>query len=271
MIRFFGKLGFIHRQLWRQDSLYRAGLLFGPAPLAGGVLAAVLWWCISTFGGSTGAALTHQPLPRWATPQGPNLWHAATDQAQVVQPAAPLPPIGTDGALPGYQAGWQAHTSPIQVSPTFDVNVDSTPLTAFTFEGPGIDMARIMAEGPKSSLYVGVGTGFLAIRTAGIYALSLRLDRAAAPSAQCLLRLGFGRHRVVSNLEVGLVSPILKTYDAARFDLQPGLYPIGWAFGCWHGHDMIGPGQMTLLIGPPGGDLLPARADAVVRREPSKG
>jgi hypothetical protein len=130
-------------------------------------------------------------------------------------------------------------------------------------------MAQILAKGPSASLYVGVGSGFLAVRTAGIYTISARLERPAAPVADCLVRLGFGPRRVLSNLEVAITGDISKTFAGARFDLQPGLYLIGWAFGCWHDGKVIGPGRMTLLVGDSSGqDLHPARSEDLVRPKP---
>lgn len=262
MNRFFGKFGFVHRRLWRQDGLYRAALLFGPAPLLGGLLAGALWGGVQTL-----ERMTYRP-PDWGVPQGPTVWSTATDQPPTIEPAKPLPPTGPDGELAGYAAGWRATTQPIEVGATLDVDLKPTPLTAFSLDGPTFDMAQIIAAGPKSSLYVGVGSGILAIRAAGVYALSVRFERPAAQPADCLMRLGFGAHRIVSNLEVAVVGDVSKTFDAARFDLQPGLYTIGWAFGCWHNQEVIGPGRMTLLVGHPGEQtLLPARSGDIVRPE----
>jgi hypothetical protein len=170
--------------------------------------------------------------------------------------------------LVGYEAGWRATTHPIQVSPTLDVDVKPIPLTAFFLDGSSIDMAQIIAGGAKAALYVGVGSGFLAVRTAGVYGLSIRVERPAGPLADCLMRLVFGPHRIVSNLEVALVNDFSKAFDPARFDLQPGLYSIGWAFGCWHDGQVSGPGRMTLLVGHPGrSTILPALPDDIVRPE----
>jgi hypothetical protein len=116
-----------------------------------------------------------------------------------------------------------------------------------------------------------VGSGFLAASTAGIYALSVRLERPAGRAANCLARLAFGQHRIVSNLQIDIIKDMAKSFDASRFDLKPGLYPISWAFGCWHDQDVIGPGQLTLLVGHPGEtSLLPARDGDIVRLERPK-
>jgi len=259
MSGFLGKLGFIHRRLWREDGLYRAALLSGPAPLLGGLLAGALW---------AGIQALHAPtyrLPQWATVRpGPAFWN--TDQSQTVQPAIALPPIGVDSRLVGYEAGWRVTTHPIQVSPMMDVEVKPTPLTAFSLDAPAVDMAQLIAEGPQMSLYVGEGRGFFAVRTAGVYAVTVSIERAAGPIANCVMRLGFGPRRIMSNVRIGFGNETA-TYDAPRFDLQPGLYPVIWVFGCWHDHEVVGPGRMTLLIAHPGDPMpLPARADDIVRQ-----
>jgi hypothetical protein len=262
MKRFFGKLGFIHRRLWGQDGVYRAAILLGPAPLVGCFLAVALWECVQAFG-----VISDQSL-RWAVPQGPQTWSTGSVEPQSIQPARPLPPTATSGILIGYEAGWQAVIEPIQVSATMEVDIKSTPLIGFFLDGSSFDMAQIIAKGPQDSLYVGVASGFLAVRTAGIYAISARLERPAAPVANCLTRLGFGPRRIVSNLDTALASDVSKAFDAARFDLQPGLYSISWAFGCWHDQKMIGPGRITVLVAHPDDqNLLPARADEIVRPE----
>jgi hypothetical protein len=259
MSRFLGKLGFIHRRLWREDGLYRAALLFGPAPLLGGLLAGALWAGVQALDAPT------RQLPQWATVRpGPSYW--STDQPQTVQPAMALPPIRADGGLAGYEAGWQVTTNPIQVSPMMDVEVKPTPLTAFSLDGPSVDVAQLIAEQPQTSLYVGEGRGFLAVRTAGVYAITARIERPAGPIANCVMRMGFGPRRIMSNVRVGFGNETM-TYDAPQFDLQAGLYPIIWVFGCWHDHEVVGPGRMTLLVGHPGDPMpLPARANDIVRQ-----
>jgi hypothetical protein len=97
---FLGKIGFIHRRLWEREGLYRAALLFGPVPLLGCALAAALWESVVALGGMT----TPQPPP-WAVPQHAEVWNTDADRPQAVQPAKPLPLIGANGALTGYEAG----------------------------------------------------------------------------------------------------------------------------------------------------------------------
>jgi hypothetical protein len=150
-----------------------------------------------------------------------------------------------------------------------DANLLPTRLTTFSLVGSTFDMASILAAGPKDGpLYIGVGTAFLAIKTPGIYGLSARLARPAGQRANCLTRLVLGGRRVVSNLDIDLRDDVLKTFDPVRFDLQPGLYRIGLAFGCWHNQEATGPGAVTLMIAYPGEqNLVPARADDIVRLE----
>jgi hypothetical protein len=85
-------------------------------------------------------------------------------------------------------------------------------------------------------------------------------------AANYLLRLGFGPRRVVSEVELSIANDVSKTFDPAKFDLQPGLYSIGWAFGCWRDREVVGPGRMTVLLSHPGEPhLAPARSDEIVR------
>ncbi|HXT80886.1 MAG TPA: hypothetical protein VN702_15080 [Acetobacteraceae bacterium] len=257
MSRFFGKLAFIHRRLWQRDGLYSASLLLGPAPIFGCAAAAALW--LALHGGK-------HPPPAWAVPHGSIVSGAPDGEPKTVQPSRPLPALEADGTLAGYEAGWVATTHPIAVSATLDVDVKRTALTAFPLDGASFDMGQIIKGGLAGSLYVGEGAGFLAVRMAGVYALSARIERPAGPRADCLIRLGFGSGRIVSNLELAVVRDLARSFDAARFDLQPGLYRIGWAFGCWHDQTVVGPGRMTLLVGHPGDrTLLPARPDDIVR------
>ena len=95
----FSKLGFIHRRLWDRDGLYRVALLFGPAPLIGCGVAAGIWFMIRAL-----PAPIVQP-PDWGKPpQAAENW-STTGEAQTVQPARPIPAVGANGGLSGYEAG----------------------------------------------------------------------------------------------------------------------------------------------------------------------
>ncbi len=175
------KLAFIHRRLWERDPTYRAAVLLGPPPLLGCAIAAALW-----------TALHAVPRPT-APPPWAHLDHPATasEAPRAVEPTAPLPPAGPDGALAGLRPGWRIRIRPIEVSPTLDVTIAPTPVASLALDAPTIDMDRLLAAAaPNSRPFVGVATALLAIRTGGTYALAMRLDRAAGPPADCLVRLG---------------------------------------------------------------------------------
>ena len=237
----------------------------GPAPLAGAILAGVLWGTILA-----AKQATYQPPP-WAVAPPSYEKSNAGGQPQTVQAAKPLPQTGKDGSLEGYQPGWNVVASPAEVSPTLDVAVKTNVLTSFSVKGPSVEMEQIVAGGPKGSLFAGVGRGFLVVRDPGVYAVSARFERPPAPTANCLVRLGFGPRRIVSNLivatpNVAVVGPVAKDYEAASFDLQPGLYSIGWMLTCWHDNEIIGPGKLTVLVRRPGETTLsPVRPDDIVR------
>jgi hypothetical protein len=260
---FFGKLGFVHRQLWTGNPLYRLSVLAGPAPLLGALVAGALWAA-----GVGGGAAGRPALPRWATPDPNDKWNSADGPIRSVKPRAPLPLVDGKGNLAGYKPGPRLVTNPIQVQGSFDVNVENKVLTAVPYDGARLDMDRIIASGPKQGLYVGVADGILVIRTAGVYTLTLRHERAPAQPASCVERLGFGGHRVISNLDLSLYNQVDTTFQGAQFELEAGLYPIGWAYGCWHEQAETAPGSLSLMIGHPGeAHPLPAQPDEIVHRE----
>jgi hypothetical protein len=242
MKRFWGKLDFIHRRLWHRDGLYRFALLLGPATLLGGGLAFALW---------TGAQVVGQAAdhpPPWAPPLRPANVTTSTGPL-TVQPAYKLPAPDADKPAVGYETGWQVTLRPVEISPTLDVQVKPTPLLAFAIDTRTVDMVQLTARGPKGALYVGVGSGLLAIRAAGTYALTLGFQRPAGEAANCIIRLGLSTHRIFSNVDVNIVTDLTKMFDRGLFDLQPGLYSVVWMFGCWHDREMTQSGRISLLIG----------------------
>jgi hypothetical protein len=263
MSRVFSKFGFIHRLLWSRDGLYRGALLLGPAPLVGCAIGAAIW------AGYQAIPRTTEPPPSWAVVRSPTMPTGAGDQPKTAQPARPLPPANPDGTLAGYQAGWIVTAHSVQITATMDANIDRSTLNGFnvfSLVGPDIDMARIAAAGPKNTSYIGIGSGFLVVREPGVYAMTASYERPAGPPASCLIRLGFGGGLVVANLELNLVNSSSRSFNVDRFDLQPGLYPILWAFGCWHEHEMSGLGRMHVLIAHPGEPTpLPARPGDIVQ------
>lgn len=262
MGQWVSKLKFIHSRLWDRDGIYRIAVLFGPAPVIGCGVAAAIWFMIRAL-----PAPIVQP-PDWAkTSQASENW-STSDEPHPVEPEAPIPPIGANGGLSGYAAGWRATIRAIEVSPTFNTDIKPTPLSAFTVDGSKIDLAQVIAAGPQTTKFVGVGSGFLVVRTSGIYSVSARFERPPGPAADCLIRLGFGPRRVVANYSLGFRGNDSKTFDAVRFDLQPGLYPMFWVLGCWRDQQNIGPGNLTVLVSHPGDQTLQAaRPDEIVRPE----
>jgi len=266
---FFGRLNFVHRQLWRQDGAYLASILLGPAALAGLALAAGAWWGVMGLHKGDGAQANRPAPSGWAVPKARDqFWDNTGEVIGTVKPDAPLPPPGADGIPTGFQPGWDMYTGQLQVN-AIDAALLQNRLTRFSQTEPGFDMTNILTAGPKGGpLYVGVGNAFLVVRTAGVYGLSVRLERPASEVASCLTRLGFGGRRVVSNLDFDIRDDVLRTFYPIRFDLQPGLYRITMVFGCWHDQEPVGPGRATVVIARPGEQApTPATAQDLVRME----
>lgn len=244
------KLGFIHHRLWQRDGTYRAAVVLGPAPLLGGACAALLWLGLHALAPALVGA--PQSLP-WAQPR-PSGTLASAGQPHVVMPAQSLPAVQADGGFPGYVPGWLGSIHPAEVSSTLDVNVLPTVLTSFPVPRTSLDMETIVAAGAETgkSLYVGVGDAMLVIRTPGTYDLTLRVARASAQPADCLGRMVVAGRRVVSELDLGLTSAATRQQAPTAFDLQPGLYRVSVALGCWRDGHVVQPGQATVLMRAPG-------------------
>ena len=257
------RLAFVHRTLWRRDVTYRAAVLLGPAPLLGGALAVLLWFGVHALRPAT-IAPAPAPAP-WAR-VAPSAETQAEAAPQAVAPLRPLPPSAPGGGLAGFVPGWYGTLYPIEVGPTLDP-VMGQAAGHFVLDELDIDLARIMAAaGPMAGRYAGVQQGVFAVRAPGRYELALRLDRASPLPATCLARMAFGRSRVTSDVGVDLTGAVSRTYRPEAFDLQPGLYLLLTAFGCWQADQAVGPGRLTVLIRHPGEDALhPARPDDILR------
>jgi hypothetical protein len=259
MRRLVLKLAFIHNRLWRDDGLYAIAFVLGPASLLG-VLLALGVWTTSSAAWTKYASLPALP---WAAKQTPPNWQVGSDEKQAVRPSSPLPPSTSD---PGYELGWRLRINPVKINSAYNVDVKNEPLKGFVSEELAPDMAWIASEGPKDSIFAGLGDGMLEVRTAGSYAISARFEREAGMSSDCLVRLGFGEKRIISNVRLNVVDSISATYDAAQFELEPGLYPIGWAFACWRDQSEVASGRMTILLRRPGEETLtPLRPGEIVR------
>lgn len=259
-MRFAAKLAFAHRRLWQRDGTYRAAVLLGPPPLLACALAAGLWLGVDWLRRSTAPA---GAAPPWAQPLGTP---GAGDQPHAAAPAMALPPIGPDGRPRGFTTGWQGEIRAIEVSTTLDLTILPKPEASFTLDQTVLDMTRIAAASPPSGRHVGLHSAALVVRTAGLYAISLRLDRSAWQPADCSVRLALAGQRVVSDLSINLPGKISRSSDPGLFELQPGLYRIGIGFGCWHDQQNAGTGALTVLIRHPGEqEPQPARPDEIVR------
>ncbi|OAS25286.1 hypothetical protein [Methylobacterium platani] len=260
------KLAFVHRHLWRRDATYRVAFVIGPPPLLGAAVAAAAWFAVQA------PALQAPPsqAPSWAVPQA-SPPPAADGPARVAAPVAALPAARPDGGVEGHRPGWQGSIHAIAVAPTFDVDIRPASLARFSVDHPGLDMAEILAAGGPTGqgLYVGVGDGLLVVRHAGTYALSLRYERATSRPASCLGRMVFAGRRLVSEVSVALTEADPRSFEPVPFVLQPGLYPVTVAFGCWRDGRAVEDGRASVLLRRPGeAAAQPLRADELVRPAP---
>ena len=74
-----------------------------------------------------------------------------------------------------------------------------------------------------------------------------------------------------SNVQLDLSGPTTLRFEPVPFALQPGLYAIAVAFGCWDNRQERGAGTLTVLIRHPGEQALrPAGADEILRSAAAK-
>ena len=179
--------------------------------------------------------------------------------------------LPASGVPAGLVVGWRGGIQSVEIDATMDANVLPARLAPLILDQPSIDLGRIIAAGPATGRFVGVGMATLVVRTAGIYALTLRLQRSDAERVTCLQRLVFANQRVVSDFQIDLSGPTTLQFEPVSFALQPGLYSIAAAFGCWENQQEKGAGTVSVLIRHPGEqDLRPARADEILRSATAK-
>lgn len=262
MKRFAGKLGFIHRTLWRREQAYRWAALLGPPPLVGCAVAALAWAIVqqSTTHASSQAADSDAPWAHWNRPV------IQEGQPFAEAPSAALPPSDARGGYVGFQSGWVGAIQPISVDATLDVDVIASVQARFTLDQPTIPLERILDAAPPTGLFVGTGRSFFVVRTAGLYAFSARLTRAGTQSANCLVRLASGHHQMLRNVVLNSAGAAVLNFAPTEFRLEPGLFLLQIAVGCWRGDHMVGTGEMELLVRHPDEQVLkPATADEVMR------
>jgi hypothetical protein len=129
----------VHRRLWDRDGFYRVALFFGPAPLVGAALAAIVWGCIVAV-----QTMTYQPPPWAHYAQATNWDNGSPDAPHPASPAKPLPPLRADGSAIGYDSGWNMTANPLTISPTMEADVGATPIIGFTIDEPTATMSRIL-------------------------------------------------------------------------------------------------------------------------------
>ncbi len=263
MRRLAAKLAFVHRTLWQRDQAYRWAVLLGPPPLLGCALAVLVWAVIQQMAPHAAGPGSDAPWAHWTRPVPQEV------QPFAEAPTAVLPRTDAGGRFVGFQPGWLGAIQPMSVDETMDANVIGSVLTHFTLDQPTIPLARILDAGPPTGLFVGTVKAFFVVQTPGAYAFSLRLARSGTQSANCLVRFGSDKHRMVRNISLNTNGQTVLNYPPTEFQLEPGLFFLEAAVGCWRGDHMVGPGDMTVMVRHPGELVLtPAAADEVIRPVP---
>ena len=265
MKRFAAKLAFIHRTLWRREQIYRWAAVLGPPPLLGCAVAVVAWTGVqqvaihetsSTTGSDVPWAHWNRPVPREGQPFAE-------------APSAPLPSGDARGGYVGFQTGWIGAIQPISVDATQDVNVVASVQGRFTLDQATIPLERIADAASPNGLFVGTERSYFVIKSAGLYAFSARLTRAGTQSANCLVRFASSHHQMLRNVVLNSAGDAVLNFAPTEFRLEPGLFLLQTAVGCWRGDHMVGTGEMALMVRRPGETVLtPATAGEVMRPMP---
>jgi hypothetical protein len=196
----------------------------------------------------------------------------AAGPPHVVQPNFILPPIGPDGLPVGLESGWDVAVTEMEIAESGDVNLVGVKLANFKSDQLTIDMAHIMAAGPPGKLYAGTFYGELVIRQPGVYGLTVHAERSSEQPATCVERLAIKELRLINKIDVSLNKSNPHTYDPVKLDLQPGMYWLGGMLSCWRGHEVVGPGRLTVMILHPGDSVLkPITPNEIVRSRPAQG
>ena len=254
------KLAFVHRILWQRDHVYRWAVLLGPPPLLGGAMALLGWSAVQHMAIIPGIAEKAAPWAHWSKPV------ERQDQPFAEATSAALPQTDAAGHFVGFETGWVAAIQPFTVDATMDANVLATVTGRFIIGEPNIPLSRILDAGPPTGLFVGVARTYFVVRQPGLYAFSIRLMRSGTVSANCIVRFGSAHHRMLRDIELNAMAPTERTFQPTAFLLKPGLLILAVATGCWRGDQMVGSGDVTVLVRHPWDtDLKPAAADELVR------
>ena len=262
MKRFAAKFGFVHRTLWQREQGYRWAFLMGPPPLIGLAVAALVWAGVQHSSTPLPSG-SHAPWAKWTRP----LLQGGQPFTEI--PSAALPAGDTTGRVPGLQPGWVGGILPMTVDATMSVNLTATSLGSFTFDQPTIPLARVVEAGPPTGLFVGMARSFFVAREAGVYAFSARLTRGGTQSANCVVRLSSAHHRILRNEVLHAAGDAVLDFPPTEFRLEPGLFRLELAVGCWRGGVTVGSGELALMVRHPGDAVLkPASAVEVMRPGP---
>ena len=244
MRRFVAKLGFIHRTLWRRERTYRWAALLGPPPLLGWAFATAAWAGAQHFmmHASSPMAGSYAPWAHWNRPI------AQDSQPFAEAPSVALPSIDARGGYVGFQTGWNGAIQPFSVDATQDVNVIASVQARFTLDQATISLERIADAAPPNGLFVGTGRSFFVIKSAGLYAFSARLTRTGTQSANCLVRFASGHHQMLRSVVLNSAGDAVLNFAPTEFRLEPGLFLLQTAVGCWRGDHVVGSGEMALLV-----------------------
>ena len=265
MRRFAAKLGFVHRELWQRRHAYRWAVLLGPPPLIGCAVAALVWAGDQRFlaHAPSGTTANDVPWAQWTRP----VMEAGQPFTEV--PSAPLPRSNGTNRIGGLQPGWVGGILPMTIDAVMGVNIVGTSLGSFTLDQPTIPLKRITDAGPPTGLFVGATRAFFVARTRGVYAFSARLTRDGTQSADCIVRLNSAHHRILRNEVLHAAGDAVLDFQPIAFRLDPGLFALQLAVGCWRGDVTAGSGELTLMVRHPGDEALrPAGVTEVMRPAP---
>jgi hypothetical protein len=256
---FWSKAAFVHRTLWQREPAYRWAVLLGPPPLIGLGLAALVVTALQATlpsGQASGAAAA------WAHWTRPNLQAGQP----FVEPTMPLPATDANGRYKGYQPGWRGELRPMTVDAAMEVDLAGPPIGSFTLDQPDIPLQRIAAAGPPGKLFAGLAQTAFVVQAPGLYEFSVRLSRSGTQSADCVTRLGSARHPMVRSVSIDTEGGTIMNYAPTQFRLEPGLFTLVVAVGCWRGDRVVDSGDLTVMVRLPGETASrPAAPDELMR------
>ena len=260
---FAAKLGFVHRTLWQRDKLYRWAVLLGPPPVLGCAAASLAWAAFQYFAPFAARPSGDAPWAHWTRPT------QQEGQPLAEAPTGPLPARDPSGRFPGWQTGWVGQIQPIRVDAMFETSLIPSVIAHFAIDQTTIPMQPILDAGPPTGLFIGDVKTLFPVKTPGVYAFSVRFTRSSPQSANCLVWLNSNKHRLVRAISVNMNGNSVVNYPPTEFRLEPGMFLLEIITGCWRGEQMVGPGELTMMVRHPGESALqPARAEDLIKPIP---